>query len=185
MNDTPYDYVNNIREFGNPAYGYNPIQIDNGYLGASIFMKVPWYNITTVYGVFGVPTVLPFQMGNTQVLINLLTDFGIDYSYTIEYLLQQGLNTIFFAGQDDTNLNINGMWSLVNNLNWVDIRSFRNSQFQSWVAPNGTVIGNFKQYENLKAVSVWKSGHLGSFDQPASIYQLLDNFINDNFGYSS
>ena len=40
-------------------------------------------------------------------------------------------------------------------LNWTNIKNFGKSPFKNWLAANGTIIGQVKNYQNLNLYAVW------------------------------
>jgi len=108
----------------------------------------------------------------------MISDIANETISMFPYILDQGVQVLVFVGQDDLNLSPSGMLDSICSMDWEKIAEFRNSPRNVWSGSNGTVLGVYKSYENLNFVTVFKTGHLGSFDQPASIYNLINSFIN-------
>ena len=176
---TPGLIVNNIRQFGYNGGGssFEAVSADQG---ASLFLSLNWTNITTARTVFKVPTNLTFYSSFSTTVYSFFDsgDLAKNFTYAIEYLLNQELKVGFTGGQDDGNLGYYGLIEYVNELSWPHIKSFRKSEKQFLYAPNNTIIGNYKSYKNLKLYSVCKAGHLGTLDQPVSMFTILTQFVN-------
>jgi len=120
-----------------------------------------------------------FKFQNGTVLTNLYVDVSNSTAFMLPYILDAGVEVLVFVGQDDSNWSPPGVMDYLNNLDWQYITDFRMSPRKIWLASNGTVLGTYKNCENLTFVTVYKAGHLGTIDQPASIMDLMNRFINN------
>jgi len=100
-------------------------------------------------------------------------DFAVDFTYTIEYLLTQGVYVTIISGQDDGIVTVPGVIKLVSALNWPKANDYKLVIRQPWYSFNGSVLGVYKKDKSLNNVVLYKSGHCTTFDQPESIMEFL------------
>lgn len=167
-----YNYI----VYSNPAIGF-PIE----YLplvSAYLFISSPNSLYRTV---FQIPDGLNYSQASDLVTAPLQQtgDFANSTKYAVEYVLDQGLDTLIFAGQFDPVVNYVGMMNYVQALNWNGTEALINTT-KNFLTVTNSVAGAYQKQDNLVVAVINKAGHYGTFDQPVAIATLLDGFINDS-----
>jgi len=143
-----------------------------------------WLNYSTTIAALNVdPAVaVNFQDCNNQMYTNFANDIGQSYMSNYSYLLTQTVypvNVMLYNGQDDIICNTPGSLTWINQMDWPGVDEFREATRNIWYAVNGSVLGEYKQYENFTFVEVDAAGHMVPLDQPASARDMVNRFINN------
>ena len=92
-------------------------------------------------------------------------------------VLNRGLRTLFFNGQNDVQVPTASVLTFLNTIEWHDLAHWQRVQKQPWNLIN-TSGGWVKKYSNLAFVFVKDAGHLAPADQPRACLTVLNNFIH-------
>ena len=169
-------WVYNYVTYFDPAYGL-PLE----YLGivyAYMLLSSPNFLYQTT---FQIPEALNYSLASDLVSVPLLQtgDFANSTKYALEYVLDQGLDTLTFAGQFDPVINYVGIMNYVQALDWHGKEPLPEST-KKFLTVNNSVAGSYHKQDNLVVAVVNKAGHYGTYDQPATIAVLLRCFIHDS-----
>ncbi|CEO97689.1 hypothetical protein PBRA_005803 [Plasmodiophora brassicae] len=95
-------------------------------------------------------------------------------------LLERGLPTLIFYGDQDLICNYVGGMHLAEQLRWSRSDAYKQKQFSPWVA-NGVDSGIIKGEGPLTFLVVKDAGHMVPMDQPAAALALITSFTNGDF----
>lgn len=91
-------------------------------------------------------------------------------------LLEQGIQVLIYAGEDDFICNWLGNWRWVNAMVWSGQPSFNSSSQVSWQV-NGSEAGILTSSGALNFLKVHNSGHMVPMDQPQAALSMITQFI--------
>ncbi|KAL9275033.1 Serine carboxypeptidase-like-like protein [Drosera capensis] len=91
-------------------------------------------------------------------------------------LLEQGIQVLIYAGEDDFICNWLGNWRWVNAMLWSGQQSFNSSSQVSWQV-NGSEAGILTSSGALNFLKVHNSGHMVPMDQPQAALSMITQFI--------
>ena len=168
-------YLDNFRYY--QEVGTNPAWI------AAIATKTYAYlNNNTFKTAMGIPTELTLQSVNGSTLNNLWAAFSNSTLYTIAPMLDAGIKFMIYAGQDDMNLPLTGVYEYLNLVNSDVVQGWRTAKkkFAYLEGQPNEPVATYRIYQNLATVSINKAGHIGGLDQPESIAYVVKAFINNN-----
>ena len=119
-----------------------------------------------------------FQDINEKVYDALsLTDFMQSVVDRVIYVLEAGLPTMFYNGQDDIICNTPSVQNWIAQMEWAGQGAFYQTPFNIWIYENGTNAGLQKNYENLYFVIINKAGHLSPMDQIETTTEMTRRFV--------
>ncbi|XXQ35476.1 Carboxypeptidase [Plasmodiophora brassicae] len=95
-------------------------------------------------------------------------------------LLERGLPTLIFYGDQDLICNYVGGMHLAEQLRWSRSDAYKQKQFSPWVA-NGVDSGIIKGEGPFTFLVVKDAGHMVPMDQPAAALALITSFTNGDF----
>jgi len=169
-----------ITNFSNISY-YNYRQYPNPDAPEALDS---WFANTTVLSMLGLNPATQFQDCNAIMYYAFYTDISVSYVSNISYILTNDINPIpilLYNGQDDLIVNYPGSFGWITEMEWDGNLGFRNAPRNPWYAPNGTLYGWYRQYDNLTFVTVNKAGHMVPADQPASARDMLNRYIYNSW----
>jgi len=142
-------------------------------IASRYFFNISVPGVESARTIFNIPDGINFLSGYCEQNFIDSGDFAVDYAYTIEYLLTQGVYVTIISAQDDGIVTVPGVTKLVSSLNWPKANDYRLVIRQPWYAFNGSVLGVYKKDKTLNNVVLYKSGHCTTFDQPEAILEFL------------
>ncbi|OMJ74521.1 hypothetical protein SteCoe_26523 [Stentor coeruleus] len=93
------------------------------------------------------------------------------------YILSQGVTVMIYNGQDDLIVNSPGIENMMANIDWPGAQDFEQAPKLNWTV-NGNMAGYAQSYNNLTFVLVLASGHMGPYDQPINVKNMVERYIN-------
>lgn len=123
------------------------------------------------------PVYKAFSMCNGNITDAMLGDNSESTADTLPLVLSK-LKTLIYVGQDDENVNYEGILNYLKFVDYDPIQSLLAQKKKNWNL-NGQPVGHFKKEGDLTFVTVYKSGHLVPTDQPESAFDMLNRFINN------
>ncbi len=124
------------------------------------------------------PSSIDYFPGSDQVYNSFHNDITKSYASYITIMLRN-IKVLIYNGQDDFVVNTAGVLQYLNSLGWEGIAAWKRAKREKWTIYN-QVKGWAKVSGNLWFVLVNKAGHLVPTDQPASAFNMLGHFINQD-----
>jgi carboxypeptidase C (cathepsin A) len=93
------------------------------------------------------------------------------------YILSQGVTVMIYNGQDDLIVNSPGIENMMANIDWPGAQDFEQAPKMNWTV-NGNMAGYAQSYNNLTFVLLLASGHMGPYDQPINVKNMVERYIN-------
>jgi len=179
---TPNATIDNVRRshlLTNP----DSEELARHYLSPKYFFNTAIEGVNSAKKMFNIPDDISFLNGYVEQSFIDSGDFGMDFAYTIEYLLEQGVDVTLLSAQDDGVIPVPGVSKLVTSLKWTGDEDYKKAERKPWRASNGTVVGNYKKQKNFNYVILYKAGHVATFDQPEALmnflYRVTSNIWNE------
>jgi carboxypeptidase C (cathepsin A) len=129
----------------------------------------------------GVPDWMNYVDDNQQMYEDFAEDLSISFKRELENVLNMGLQTMIYNGQNDFIVNTAGVLTYLNTLEWNYAKQWKDTTKKQWMEYGGENLGWSKTYRNLAFVQVRNAGHLLPSDQPRSAWAMLDNFFLNNW----
>ena len=119
---------------------------------------------------------------DTNLRGELVNDFPQSYAVNMSYMLNtQNIKFLLYWGQDDSTVPTAGTELAIHSLTWTKLPFWVTSPQTIWKDTDGNVIGWYKHYDKLTFAMIYKAGHISGVDQPWSVKNILDKYIQNNF----
>lgn len=177
-----YEYATNLFDFqrkymwgitGVDHFNYRDypgeVAVDDG--------SVSWLNLTQTQTLLGIPVKMNYIDCTKTVYNNMHADIAVSVSDRLPLLLEN-IKVLAYAGQDDNDVEPAGIANFLKFVEWDGMRNIEVMPKKTWTM-DGEVVGLFKTHLNYTYVTILKSGHIASYDQPGPNYDLLNRFINN------
>lgn len=96
----------------------------------------------------------------------------------VDFILNRGLRTLFYNGQNDVEVPVAGTLTFLNTIEWHNLPHWQRATKQPWKSVY-TTSGWIKKYGNFAFVFVKDAGHLTPADKPKETLTILNNFIHN------
>lgn len=149
-----------------PPPGEDPVSIAQDFLNEAFVQQK-----------LKLPIPYNFSMCSDAVGNNMLADNSESVADKLPLVLNK-LKTLIYVGQDDENVNYEGILAYFKRVRWEGVQDLLNQNKSMWTL-NGDIVGYFKETGNVTFVTVLKSGHLVPGDQPEPAFDMMNRFIND------
>jgi carboxypeptidase C (cathepsin A) len=103
-------------------------------------------------------------------------DLARSFRSDLERVLNLGVNTLIYNGQNDFIVNTPGVLAYLNSLDWQASKQWKARPKTIW-EDGSENLGWYKNYRNLAFVLVRNAGHLVPADQPRSAWLMLDKYF--------
>jgi len=100
-----------------------------------------------------------------------------DITNVLEELLNK-IKVVIYNGKYDWRCNIKGIYATINQLKWNKKKEFDLSSWKPWIV-TGRLAGKYKEAGKFKLYEVYDAGHLVTFDQPESSFDILTELLNE------
>lgn len=101
-----------------------------------------------------------------------------DLSGKVTDILNTGLDTLVYSGEEDFICNWKGGEAWTNAVAWSGHDDYTKQSYKDWnVSGTNGAAGSLKEYQNLKFLRVHNAGHMVPMDQPEAALQMLTEFI--------
>jgi len=114
---------------------------------------------------------------NQKMYYDFSADLSTSYRKELERLLNQGVKTLIYNGQNDFIVNTPGVLAYLNALEWTGAKQWRSSSKRVWSDFGSLNLGWYKRYNNLNFVMIRNAGHLAPSDQPKAVWAMLNNYF--------
>ncbi|KAK5111398.1 hypothetical protein LTR85_012172 [Meristemomyces frigidus] len=165
MERNPYDWR---MQCDDPSYCYREIAAVQAYM-----------NIARVKVALGATASMPFRDQSSDIYEKWEEsgDLWMTSHQWVNYLLQQRIRVLIYAGDKDINCHAPGMRRLVNRgLTWYGHPFFAPVPLSAWHA-GGRLAGFGKAYGPLSYAEVADAGHLAPYDKPYEVLTLINAWI--------
>lgn len=176
-------------EVGAPFYelGINPYDIRKECVANTSDCYVEslpidqYLNLVDVKDALGVPTEIEFQMCKDSVAIpfEIYGDNMRPSQQYLQDLLEEDIPVLIYAGDKDYLCGWVGLLEVCNKLNY---KQFGDQKLRHWVTKGGNIAGEVKNFDKLTFVRVYDAGHMVPFDQPENALDLVNRWINGDYG---
>jgi carboxypeptidase C (cathepsin A) len=144
-----------------------------------------WLNLAATKTAYGVDPSVTYQDCVNQTYFDFYPDIGLSYIGNYSFLLSQtilpNLRVILYSGQNDIICNTAGTLNYLSTVQWPGNENFISSQKTIFKKSDGSVAGNYKNYDKLTFAVIYDAGHMAPGDQPESARIVLEMFIQDQF----
>jgi len=175
--------LDNVRRNRLP-FNPNSYEVLANIISPQTFFNLSYPGVSSGRDLFNIPSDVAFLEGYCTSPYISAGDLAIDYSFALEYLLEQGVQVTILGGQDDGIILVPGLVQLANSLNWSGKINYRLADRKIWRTTGNRVLGNFKKYKNLNLVTLYKSGHLATFDQPEATLEFMDLTVQNRWPWA-
>jgi len=152
----------------------NSFEVLAHMMSPQTFLNLSYPGVQSGRDFLNIPSDVAFLEGYCTNPYVLAGDVARDYSFALEFLLGKGIQVTILGGQDDGIILVPGLVQLANSLSWSGQIGFRTAQRKIWRSGGKNVLGNYKSFKNLNLVTLYKSGHLVTFDQPEATLEFMD-----------
>ncbi|KAF0388791.1 prepro-carboxypeptidase Z [Gigaspora margarita] len=119
-----------------------------------------------------------YLLCSEKALMNLAAEEAIDFSSTLEFLLQNGVKTLIYHGDADWICNWKGGLDMALNLDWEYKSEFSSAPMKEWFV-DGISAGQIKCANVLTFVTIYKAGHESPSDQPKSALNMFSKWLSN------
>ena len=135
-----------------------------------------WLNTTEAQSFLNIPY-SPYNDCNGDVSDDFFSDNTQSVADVYPDLISK-IPVLLYNGQDDDNVDYEGVLNYINNLNWRDVKNFRKSQRVPWKLSDGSTAGLVKGYGNFTFLLLFKAGHMVPTYQPKASAEMVYNFLH-------
>ena len=149
-------------------------------------------NSVDVQHELGVFDQIDWESCNKMVSLGMTGDYLLDWSYVLPEMLENGIQGLLYAGDQDFICNWIGNKNWVLQMDWAGADKFRASPdvdvFFERLAPDDTKYskesaGLLRKYDTLSFFQVYGAGHMVPMDQPRRGYFMMEAFLNGRLNY--
>lgn len=115
---------------------------------------------------------------NMRVHAEMMGDWPHDFSHLLPEMLEAGVRTLIYAGDQDFICNWLGNRRWVDALPWANASGWHAARDRLWTV-DGQQAGSFRSAGALSFLRVAQAGHMVPMDQPKHALDMLTRFIND------
>ena len=103
---------------------------------------------------------------------------GLGVTDDVRYILEAGINLLFFNGIMDLICNHVGNEITLEKLNWSHQKDYIMANRYAWMSgDNNKVAGYMKEFQNLSYLKLLDSGHMAPLDQPEVCLDMMTTFM--------
>ncbi|KAL4433020.1 hypothetical protein ABPG74_005393 [Tetrahymena malaccensis] len=118
-----------------------------------------------------------WQIESDEVYDALEYDYDQSFAQDVAFVLESGIKVLVYYGDQDFVCNYIGGLKWAENMNWSLQKDFQNAEFQDYLV-EGKIAGKLKGAGKFQFLTVNKSGHMVTVDQPALALQMFNQFIS-------
>ncbi len=126
---------------------------------------------------FGVPDWLNYVPGNDQMYADFGEDISMSFKRELERVLNYGVKTLIYNGQNDVIINTPGVLAYLNTLEWSGAKDWKAAPKKIWNEFGTGNLGWNKRFRNLNFVLVRNAGHMVPADQPRSAWAMINKYF--------